>query len=884
MVRILPIGVLLLAATAAQAQQADTLATDSLRARSVTTSCPSEITKALSFRSMGDFTTIQPLLSRAAGVQVTPYSGAPGAGAVVRIRGAASLDSHVQPLYVVDGVPVFQYRFNTFSELSNFNSPPINPDASTNPLLSIVPEDIEQVEILKGAFETGQYGFLGQNGVIRITTRRGTAGQPLRVQYTASGGVQTARHRYQLLGAREAAELANEAARNNGYSPDYTPAEIASFGAGTDWQAEVLRAAALQEHHLALSGGTAHGTRYYAGLDYLSQQGIVRRSDLRRYGLRLRLDQTVGQHLHLSAGLSYSEVAEHRPTASLLPLALRLLPTVPVYEANGDYATDYGSPNPVQVADQNLSHPRNRRLLAHGELNYEFLPGLSLNLRASLERDSLVARDYQGPTNAYAPRDGFEDGTRRAYHQQVILNPALRYARTLGQRHAITAVAEATSWRNQQAQSFLNYRPKGAPAGYMFNFRGGGGSTYSEQYNLVGYRLAAGYTYAGRYALQGSLRADNSTQAPPAEARQWLPAAQATWHAGEEKWLQGRGPISTLDLQVGWGRTSNRGNYADNHGLGFRVGTSSSSFFLPLDELTTQVDAGLRLGLAHDRLFLTASAYRRDTEARQGYFGRQLPPVYVRNRGLELALGGTWQAGRLRGSTGLTAAFNRNRYEQPTDIGIRFFVPGRNFAYTAGEPLGSFYGYRYRGLDAAGNPLFDSPNGNFPAPQILGSGIPRQLLGLTQQLTYGKLDLQFQLDGLLGYNVFDNNLLLLDVPRGGFNATTRVRDRWTPTNTATSVPRAGSQANNIGSTVSNYTLQSGNHVRLSSVVLTAEVWRKAPHAVSVFLSGSNLLVLTAYRGFDPNVSAAEADPRQAGLDLGTYPVPRTLALGVRATL
>ena len=87
----------------------------------------------------------------------------------------------------------------------------------------------------------------------------------------------------------------------------------------------------------------------------------------------------------------------------------------------------------------------------------------------------------------------------------------------------------------------------------------------------------------------------------------------------------------------------------------------------------------------------------------------------------------------------------------------------------------------------------------------------------------------------------------------------------------------------IGS-VSNYTLQSGNHVRLSSVVLTAEVWRKAPHAVSVFLSGSNLLVLTAYRGFDPNVSAAGADPRQAGLDLGAYPVPRTLALGVRATL
>ncbi|MET4076640.1 TonB-dependent receptor plug domain-containing protein [Hymenobacter sp. UYCo722] len=880
MVRFLPIGYLLLLTTAAQAQQADTLAADSLPARSITIRDPSYVT-VLTASSRG-LTTIQPLLSRTAGVQYTPYSGAPGAGAVVRIRGAASIDSHVQPLYIVDGVPVFQYRFNTFSELARFNPPPINPDASTNPLLSIAPEDVEKIEVLKGAFDTGQYGFLGQNGVIRITTRRGAASQPLRVQYTASGGVQTARHRYSLLGAREAAELTNEAARNNGYAPEYTPAEIAGFGAGTDWQAEVLRIAAMQEHHLALSGGTAHGTRYYAGLDYLNQQGIVRSTDLQRYGLRLNLDQTVGQHLRLSAGLSYSQIAEHRPTASLLPLALRLLPTVPVYEANGDYATDYGAPNPVQVANQNLSTPYNRRLLAHAELAYEIATGLTLALRAAFERDSLLARDYQGPTNYYARIDGFETGVRGASHQQLTLNPALRYRRTLAERHVLAASLEATGWRNQQSQSFLERTvpvpPFALPPGRT------AGSMFSSTYNLFSYQLLASYTYAGRYALQGSLRADKSAQAIGPEKQQWLPAAEATWHAAQEAWLKDRGPVSTLDAWVGGGQTSNRGNYAGAHGLGFLGGPSSSPFFFPLDELTTQADAGLRLGLAHDQLSFSASVYQRDTRAKLGYPGQQLPPVYVRNRGLELSLAGTWQAGRLHGSSGLTAAFNRNHYDQPTDNGIKFYVPGRNFAYTSGQPLGSFYGYRYRGLNAAGNPLFDSPNGNLPSPQILSAGIPRQLLGFVQQLTYGKLDLQLQLDGMFGYDVFDNNLLLLDVPRGGFNATTRVRDRWTPTHTNTDVPRAGSQVNNISNTVSNYTLQSGNHVRLSSVVLTAEVWRKAPHAVSVFLSGTNLLVISAYRGFDPNVSAAEDDPRQAGLDQGAYPVARTVSLGVRATL
>ncbi|MDQ2769410.1 MAG: TonB-dependent receptor plug domain-containing protein [Bacteroidota bacterium] len=876
-------GFLLLIISAAQAQQADTLATDSLHVQSTTTSDPSKI-RISYIRSNAVSTTIQPLLSQAAGVQYTPYSGAPGAGAVVRIRGAASIDSHAQPLYVVDGVPVFQYRFNTFSGLSNVNPPSTNPDASTNPLLSIAPEDVEKIEILKGAFDTGQYGFLGQNGVIRITTRRGTAGQPLRVQYTASGGVQTARHRYPLLGAREAAELTNEAARNNGYSPEYTPAEIASFGAGTDWQAEVLRTAAMQEHHLALSGSTAHGTRYYAGLDYLNQQGIVLSTDLHRYGLRLNLDQTVGRHLRLSAGLSYSQVEEHRPTANLLPLALRLLPTVPVYAANGDYATDYGNANPVQVANQNLSTPRNRRLLAHAELAYEIAAGLTLDLRAALERDSLLARDYQGPANYYARIDGFETGVRGASHQQLTLNPALRYRRTLAERHALAASLEATTWRNRQAQSFLERAvpeppftlPPGRPSGSMF----------SSNYNLHNYQLAASYCYAGRYTLQGSLRADYSAQTIAPEQRQWLPAAEATWHVAQEAWLKDRGPVSTLDAWAGWGQTSNRGNYVGDHGFTYQF--ANTVLFQFLDELTTQADAGLHLGFWHDHLTLMATAYQRATRANRLFPGSTLSPdpADITNRGLELSLTGGWQRGRLSGSTSVVAAFNRNRYDKPAGSQALDIRPAPYyFTVTPGQSLSSFIGYRYLGLDAAGQPRFEGRSGSSPATQqILGSGLPQQIFSLTQALHYGRFDFTAQVDGLFGYQVFDTNLVLLDVPVGDFNATTRVRDRWTPTHTATDVPRAGVQSALFYGGLTTYTLQSGNHTRLSSVVLTARVWQRAAHSASVFVSGTNLLVFSAYRGFDPNVSAAEDDPRQAGLDQGAYPVARTVSLGLRATL
>ena len=886
MPRILPIGLLFLLSIAAQAQQLDSLARPALVSDSLGRPTPASITTADPTVSVTEhsflppFTTAQPALSRVAGVQVTPYSGAPGAGAVVRIRGAASLDSHVQPLYVVDGVPVFQYRFGTlnpYSRANAFSASPTNPDASSNPLLSIAPEDIEQVEVLKGAFETGQYGFLGQNGVVRIRTRRGAAGQPLRVQYTGWGGVQTARARYDLLGAREAAELTNEAARNNGHAPEYTPAQLAGLGAGTDWQAEVLRAAAVQEHHLGLSGSTAFGTRYYAALDYLGQQGIVLNTSLHRYGLRLNVDQNVGPRLRLSGGLSYGRVEERRPDAALFGLTLRYLPTLPVYEANGDYATDFGTPNPVQLADQNLSTARNRRLLVHAELRYELATGLTLDLRAALERDSLTAHDYRSRPEDHTPRDGFQTGTRGAQHQQLTLNPALRYARTLGDRHGLTASAEATSWRNRQSQSFEEFSLPVPP--FYLPSPSSSGSRSTAEYDLLGYQLLAGYAYAGRYAVQGSLRADESGRVPETKRRQWLPAAQATWHAAQEAWLKDRGPLGTLDLWAGWGQTSNRGDFAGDHGFTYQL--PNTTFFQFLDELTTQADAGLHVALASGHLDFTGSLYRRDTRVNLGQFEGQ-KPAYVRNRGLELTLGSRWHAGPLRGRTALAVALNRNRYEQPAGAAVLTYVPGRNFVLTSNEPLSSFYGVRYLGLDGAGNPRFDNAGGG-AYPGVLGSGLPRQVLNLTQQLTYGRFELQLQVDGLFGYEVFDPNLGLLDVPRGGFNATTRVRDRWTPSQPTTDVPRAGVAYGGLSSGVTAYTLQSGNHVRLSSVVLSAEVWCRAPHSVSVFLSGTNLLLLSAYRGYDPNVSSAEADARQAGLDQATYPTPRTVALGVRAT-
>ncbi|SET92252.1 SusC/RagA family TonB-linked outer membrane protein [Hymenobacter actinosclerus] len=902
MVRLLPLSFLLPLTLPALAQQADTVRLPDvciekslILDQTIYKSCwPLGQTPLLDNQCpehyIPSLLPLQEQLRQVAGVQATPYSGAPGTGEVVRIRGAASIDSHVQPLYVVDGVPMFQYRFSSFmpQEANSPYSSDFNFEAGSNPLLSIPVADVEQVQVLKGAYETGQYGFLGQNGVILITTKRGKAGQAPRVHYAGYGGVQQARHRYDLLGARELAEVHNEANRNNGYDPEYSPAQLAAFGRGTDWQSELLRTAAIQEHHLSTDGsfGTADtqfGTRYYLGADYLRQTGIVLNSSLQRYALRFNLDQQLGRRAHFSAGLSYGETQERRLAQTglqqAMPVALYYLPMIPVYAPNGDYATDYDNPNPVQRARQNYATPRNRRLLARGQMQFELLTGLKLDLRVSLERDALQASEYEGPrvVSSTAPTDGQEIRQREATYRQRLLNPALRFDRTFGGKHAVQASIEAAHWQRDESRSVLTFGRGGLPP---FNVPPGrndfGYSSYetSQQYQAITARV--GYTYAGRYAVAASWQRNATPLLGGSEASQYLPAAQLSWHAGEEAWLKDRGIISRLDARVGWGVTSNRGNFAGSHGFNQPLGGNLGSYFLFLDELTTQYDAGLDVGLWQNRLTLSAALYRRETDIRLGIGSPDESELL--NRGLETTVAASWQAGKLSGTSSLAASFNHNRYQRPADAPIQIFVPGPNFVLISDQPVSTFYGSRYLGPDASGDPQFASQN-----REALGSGLPRQLLSLSQTARYGRLSLQFQVDGMFGYQVYDPNLALLDVPTGYFNASTRVRNRWTPTNTNTQVPRAGASYTRFGQ-VSNYTLQSGNHLRLSALTLAADVWKHGARNAAVFVSGTNLLVISKYRGFDPNVSGGEADPRQAGLDRGYYPTARTVAVGVRATL
>jgi TonB-linked SusC/RagA family outer membrane protein len=809
--------------------------------------------------------TIQPILSRVAGVQATPYSGAPGALNVVRLRGASGLAGNPQPLYVVDGVPVFQNMGTTagWSGLAGASEP-----VELNPLLGLPPEDVLSITIMKGPFETARYGAQGQNGVISIVTKTGTFNQKLRVSYAGYGGVQQALGRYDLLDARQYGALRNEAAASLGLPAPYSPAQLAALGAGTDWQRELLRTAAVHEHHLSLSGGHSN-THYYVAADYLRQNGVLLNSWLQRYALRANVEQRLGAKLTLAAHLALAQTSARRALEDLTQNMLTARPTSAPYTADGQLVqTVDARDNPVRQALEEVREPRQRQLLAGLMLRYRLSPHLVASLLGHWEQNDLWQTQHW--PNYLTP--GHYTDEQLAYQfRQLTLGAALDFARTLGERHALTARL-AAHWQNlydDRATTRVN-QAQGPLASTSATQRDG----------LPGATGQAGYTYAERYEVQAILRVDASS-ALPASSR-WQPtyAGRVSWHLQKEAWLQqAASQLDKLDVWASWGRSVNSGNlYSFNH--------IQNAAALPfgLEKLHAQ-EVGLGVGWS-SRFSADLIAYQRTAApllVTGGPWPNPLNAEYqVKSRGLELSLSGTFGRGDFYSTTTLVAAWQQSRYEGTYSYYSN--PPGQ--AVAPGQPLSTFYGLHYLGADAAtGQARYQDANGDgatsFQDAQPLGTGLPRVLLSLAQDVDYKRWHLAAQVDALLGYQVLNANLLRLDSPSSFANASTRVLDRWTPTHPTAGVPAAGQLAPLPGSS---YYLQAGSHARLASLRLSYQVRARRTHPFSVWLGGNNLVVLSGYRGFDPNVSSGGAAGAQAGLDASAYPVARTWLLGVRATL
>ncbi|MGI4869944.1 MAG: TonB-dependent receptor domain-containing protein [Janthinobacterium lividum] len=821
------------------------------------------------------FLTLQDQLRTVAGVQVTPYDGSPGSGQVVRIRGASVALGQGQPLYVVDGLPALNDELTPDQGLPRnralYGSSTVadrQGEVGANPLLLLPPEAIASIDVLAGPAAVARYGPLATNGVISIRTRRAAAGR-LRVRYTGYGGVQQLRHRYDLLDATQFTAVYNEALQYRG--PFFSPLSPPS-GAGTDWQREVYRTAGLQQHQLSLEAGSARLNGLLSA-DYRQQQGLLRTANLERYGLRLALSYHPTARLALQGTLALNQVDQHAPYVAsgngATQLALTTPPVVSAGKMHGEYdgydPFMYLPGNPLAVLEYSYRTPSTSRWLGQLGATYQPLPHLTVQATANIERTHLEAA-YFAPTTQFASESPFR--TEQAAQQTARVGQwawllALRYERTLG-RHQLGA---ELSYQQQRLTTTAGYTK------YPLDT--------DTDVQLTRPWASLRYTLDSALTVEGSL--SYSRYQTGGEA-QLYPSAQVSWHT-----RPAAGAAPTLALWLGAARTGLLGNGSSlDYNLRYRVGTYGLA--APALLYTDQAEVGSRVTVGQGRLAVQLVAYQRTTYHSLVPFEDALLSGYTtlyggataHNQGLELTLRAAWQAGRLQGATTLAASTNRNHLqgEGPAQANPR----------ADDQPTGLFYGYQEDGVDPATGQLRFRQNGNNGrgfSLAVLGSGIPAQLASLSQQLRLGRLALDAQVDGLFGYQVLNQQRARLDIPTGYTNNATTVLGRWTPAQPNTSIPAAGSQtfAYPAGDeNTTNRLVENGSHVRLSSLTLTYRLRHTATQDLSVWVGSQNLLVLTSYQGYDPNVSSGGSTPYYAGQDYGAVPVPRTWLLGVRASI
>ncbi len=692
----------------------------------------------------------QALQGRAAGVQITQNSAAPGGAVSVRVRGTSSFGSN-EPLYVIDGVPI--YSDNGVISQTN----PAGGGQRPNPLASLNPNDIESIDILKDASATAIYGTRGANGVVIVTTKRGKSGAP-RLTFDAYYGLQSVWKQLDVLNARQFAELNTEARRNDliaayrGGDPLYGDIGFANldsvqlvYGEGTDWQREVLRDnAPVQNYQVGLSGG-AEKIRYAFMGGYYGQDGVVRGSSFRRYSLRVNLDADVSKHLRtgMSLALTRSEnnlvvTDGNLATGAVIQPTLTFLPTIAVRDADGKFnvkppAAFANLTNPSILATQNRNVLRGIRALGNVYGEADLIQ--DMKLRSSFGFDL-----YVDAGNTYTP--SFQQGlgsvpaaaaaTSATGMETMWINEnTLAYQRRLGHHHQLNALAGIS------LQSFRRDFTYGKRIGFSSDDLTtlDNGKAIAElvgsygEYALLSFIGRVNYTFRDRYLLTATVRRDGSSRFGVNNRFGTFPSASVGWRLSEEPFMKTLSFLSEAKLRASYGLAGYQeiGNYSfaslmalptPGYVLGDAQVQSSYPLTLSNDNLswesTAQLDLGLDLGLFNDRVTLTADYYVKNTD--KLLINRRLPAVSgfvnpylenlgaTRNTGVELAVSSRNLTGALEWTTDLNLSHNRSilvSYPGAPASGLILAAGGAGLTILReGEPLGAFYGLQVDGVFA----------------------------------------------------------------------------------------------------------------------------------------------------------------------------------------
>ncbi|SEJ50237.1 TonB-linked outer membrane protein, SusC/RagA family [Dyadobacter koreensis] len=897
---------------------------------SVTTIAVDEI-KKVAVTSMD-----QALQGRAAGVQITQNSGAPGGATTIRIRGGNSIQGDNEPLYVIDGIP--------------FKNESSNSGSSFNVLSTLNPSDIESMAILKDASSTAIYGSRGANGVVIITTKRGKSGKST-INLDAYYGVQQVRRKYPVMNAREYAAFVNDANTNEGRNPVYTPQQVEAFGEGTDWQDEIFRSAPMYNYQLSMSGGDEK-TQYAISGGYFKQKGIVTNSDFDRYSFRVNLDRKLTNKIKVGNSLTVNRTLSNQSrsdgslgSAGLVTIAALQFPSIlPVYNPDGTYlmnnpALNFTADNPVALAKENKNKNTAYRIFGNVFGEYQIIDGLSLKVVLGI--DGIIQKQ-----DSYLPRSvssGLsQGGVGSINNNQSItwLNEnLLTYTKTFNKIHNLTALVGYTQQVNRTENNYAasrnfvndNLGTGNLGAGSVALVPSSGIGTWG----LESYLGRINYGLNDKYLLTASFRADGSSRFGANKRYGFFPSMALAWRASEENFIKHVKSISDLKIRATVGRTGNQdgiGNYpaysllsTQNYVLGNVVSTGIGPNQIANPDLswetTTQSDVGVDLGLFGNRVTVTADAYLKRTKdlllnvtipSSSGFSNAIKNLGKVENKGIELSISSHNIDGAFKWNTDFNYAINRNKV---LDIGGAPQIFAGDVANIAqnvssgiirvGEPLGSFYGYVTDGLyqsadelaaltDASarkpGDRRYKDLNGDKKIDDndrtIIGRAQPKFIGGISNTFSYKGLDLTVFFQGVYGNKILNANRFELEYLNGTTNQDRDMLNRWTPTNTNTDIPRASTTrpANRI----STRQIEDGSYLRLKNIQLAYNLPSSVTKSLHVqgirfYVTAQNYVTWTKYSGYDPEVNRFGQDSRSQGFDYASYPAAKTLIFGLNVS-
>ncbi len=864
----------------------------------------------------------QGLQGKVTGVQVTSTSGAPGAGATVRVRGVGTFNNS-SPIFVVDGV--------ILDDISFLNT-----------------SDIASMEVLKDASATAIYGSRGANGVIIITTKTGTIGQErTSFNFSSEYGIQNLAKKIDLLNGREYAIISNEIIPGSYNNVDLVP--------DTDWQKLIFHTAPVQNHQFSITGATRL-TQYYVGIGLFRQDGIIDKSNYNRLTLKLNNTYNLTPGFRLGNNLTFAPYKQQN-APNVTYSVYRAQPLLEPYYEDGSFAVVYNVGNPI--ADLFYSNNFGKGIRGVGNIFAEATILKSFTLKSSFGIDASYNKSYSF-TPAYTVYN--PDGT--ASQQQNVLSDiykgnsenltwlwenTIAFNNTFLDIHAVDIVAGYTmqetnsesmgiSGENilRDGKDFWYINPSYIydPANNVNKIQSiYNGVDPGQYYSMISYLFRTNYTLDNKYLLTFTFRRDGSSKFARGNRFSNFPSFAIGWNIGRESFMQSVPFISNLKIRASWGIIGNEKiSYYDRYSRiqsGQLAVLGNPDAPLPAAsfgkngnpdlkwENTTQTDVGAEIGFFDNRLTSEFDFYNRQTDnilielSTPGHLGNgqgqkvRYNAASVLNRGFEFNLSWKETRGDFSYKVGILGSTIHNEVLSiGSNSGIDslliggYLGDGRPVTLSrVGLPIGAFYGYKTNGifqtqeeLDAyphssqaeAGDLRFVDVNNDGTLDGLdrtyIGSPIPKFIFGFNSQLEYKGIDFSFDFQGQTGNKIFNGKEVVRPDP---YNFEQHVFNRWTGPGTSNTEPKPSFGGYNY--TPSDRFIQDGSFLRLRNLTFGYTIpdylTKKAYiQQLRVYLKCSNLFTLTKFTGYSPEIGSY--DVLSNGIDYGIYPITSIYSFGV----